>query len=198
MMRASALLIHSVAGQPIEAIARGEAPFERRTTRSPTGGLLAGRPSLPGDLACAQGGSSSSTSSPSSTAARSSAAPAARGQGGENNASRAPTSLPCDFQLVAAANPVPLRPSGRPGASSATCSMTQVVTYQSRIGGPLMDRIDVVVDVPRPQSSKVIRGQTGMGSAEMCGARGRCQSVQGGARGARRARKGRPYRQRQS
>ncbi len=76
--------------------------------------------------------------------------------------------------------------------------MTQVVTYQSRIGGPLMDRIDVVVDVPRPQSSKVIRGQTGMGSAEMCELVDAARAFREEREAREACAEGRPYRQRQS
>lgn len=167
--RASALLIHSVAGQPIEAIARGERPFRAPHHSISTGGLVGGgRPVLPGEISLAHKGVLFLDELPEFNR-------------GSLQALRQPLedkevritrvegtyTFPCDFQLVAAANPCPCGHLGDPG-HECTCSMTQVVTYQSRIGGPLMDRIDVVVDVPRPQSSKVIRGQTGMGSAEMC------------------------------
>ena len=74
--------------------------------------------------------------------------------------------FPCDFQLVAAANPCPCGHLGDPG-HECTCPPARISAYQARIGGPLMDRIDVVVDVARPQTAKVIRGHEGMGSREM-------------------------------
>ena len=74
--------------------------------------------------------------------------------------------FPCDFQLVAAANPCPCGHLGDPDAECA-CTPARVAAYQGRIGGPLMDRIDVVVDVARPSGRKVIREQRGMSSAEM-------------------------------
>ena len=42
-----------------------------------------------------------------------------------------------------------------------------VRAYQGKIGGPLMDRIDVFIDVARPSSRKVIRGAEGLSSAAM-------------------------------
>lgn len=74
--------------------------------------------------------------------------------------------FPCDFQLVAAANPCPCGHLGDPGYQ-CTCSPSRVQSYQAKIGGPLMDRIDVVCDVARPSSDKVIKGRVGLGTAEM-------------------------------
>jgi magnesium chelatase family protein len=62
---------------------------------------------------------------------------------------RAATSLtyPADFMLIAAMNPCPC---GYYGDSNHECSCTipQVQRYRSRISGPLMDRIDIHVEVP--------------------------------------------------
>ena len=74
--------------------------------------------------------------------------------------------FPCDFMLVAAANPCPCGYLGDPD-HHCTCSEARIHSYQSRIGGPLMDRIDVLVDVARPASSRVIAGTRGTSSAEM-------------------------------
>ena len=74
--------------------------------------------------------------------------------------------FPCDFQLIAAANPCPCGHLGDPG-HSCTCSPSRVQSYQNKIGGPLMDRIDVVCDVARPSEKSIIRGGNGMGSSEM-------------------------------
>ncbi|MCI0666964.1 MAG: YifB family Mg chelatase-like AAA ATPase [Methylococcaceae bacterium] len=57
-------------------------------------------------------------------------------------------SFPARFQLIAAMNPCPC---GYLGDSSGRCHCTseQVQRYRSRISGPLLDRIDMHVEVPR-------------------------------------------------
>ncbi|CAG7857366.1 Competence protein ComM [biofilm metagenome] len=56
--------------------------------------------------------------------------------------------FPARFQLVAAMNPCPC---GYLGDSSGRCHCTseQVVRYRARVSGPLLDRIDMHLDVPR-------------------------------------------------
>lgn len=68
---------------------------------------------------------------------------------GEVTISRALTSLtyPAKFMLVAAMNPCPCGYSTDPG-HACTCSEGQIQSYRGRISGPLMDRIDIHVDVP--------------------------------------------------
>ena len=57
-------------------------------------------------------------------------------------------SFPARFQLVAAMNPCPC---GYLGDESGRCRCTadQVARYRARISGPLLDRIDLQVEVPR-------------------------------------------------
>jgi magnesium chelatase family protein len=54
---------------------------------------------------------------------------------------------PADFMLVAALNPCPC---GHLGSSvrGCTCSLAGVAAYRARLSGPLLDRIDLHVDVP--------------------------------------------------
>ncbi|HTY95208.1 MAG TPA: YifB family Mg chelatase-like AAA ATPase [Steroidobacteraceae bacterium] len=61
---------------------------------------------------------------------------------------RVQAQYPAAFQLVAAMNPCPC---GYLGDASGTCRCTpaQVDAYRARISGPLLDRIDLFVDVPR-------------------------------------------------
>jgi magnesium chelatase family protein len=58
------------------------------------------------------------------------------------------TKYPAVFQLIAAMNPCPC---GRQGDPSGNCSCTpaEVQRYRSRISGPLLDRMDMHVEVPR-------------------------------------------------
>lgn len=52
-----------------------------------------------------------------------------------------------DFQLIAAMNPCPCGNSGHP-QKPCVCSVEQVNRYRTKISGPLLDRIDLVVEVP--------------------------------------------------
>ncbi|MGQ9689373.1 MAG: YifB family Mg chelatase-like AAA ATPase [Desulfobaccales bacterium] len=63
--------------------------------------------------------------------------------------SRATTSLtyPARFMLVAAMNPCPCGFYGDP-RKPCTCTPHQINTYRARISGPLLDRIDIQVQVP--------------------------------------------------
>jgi magnesium chelatase family protein len=59
---------------------------------------------------------------------------------------------PSRFQLIASMNPCPCGHFGEEaenGESACTCSQSQVQRYHSRISGPLLDRIDLHIDVPR-------------------------------------------------
>ncbi len=56
---------------------------------------------------------------------------------------------PARFQLVAAMNPCPCGYLGDP-AGDCHCSAERVQNYRSRISGPLLDRIDILMHVQRP------------------------------------------------
>ena len=58
------------------------------------------------------------------------------------------SSFPARFQLVAAMNPCPCGTLGDP-AGTCRCSEEQVARYRSRVSGPLLDRIDLHVEVSR-------------------------------------------------
>ncbi len=55
---------------------------------------------------------------------------------------------PARFQLIAAMNPCPCGHLGD-GSSRCQCTLEQIRRYRSRISGPLLDRIDLHVEVPR-------------------------------------------------
>jgi magnesium chelatase family protein len=54
--------------------------------------------------------------------------------------------FPCQAQLVLAANPCPCASAA--GDTACTCSPLERRRYQSRLSGPLLDRIDLRVDLP--------------------------------------------------
>lgn len=166
--RAQALLVHSVAGQDPGAVTRGERPFRAPHHSISTGGLVGGgRPVTPGEISLAHNGVLFLDELPEFDRR---SLQALRQPLEDRTVSIVRVdgvySFPCDFQLVAAANPCPCGHLGDPG-HECTCSAAKVSAYQARIGGPLMDRIDVVVDVARPKTSRVIQGGFGTGSEEM-------------------------------
>ena len=165
---AQAMLIYSVAGQPLGPLARGERPFRAPHHSISTGGLVGGgRPVIPGEVSLAHKGVLFLDELPefSRSSLQALRQPLEDGVALITRVDGAYT-FPCDFQLVAAANPCPCGHLGDPG-HECRCPPAKVVAYQSRIGGPIMDRIDLVVDVPRPASERVIRGGAGLGSREM-------------------------------
>lgn len=60
--------------------------------------------------------------------------------------------FPARFQLVAAMNPCPCGMSGD-DSGRCHCSAEQIQRYRNRVSGPLLDRIDIQVEVLRPKTS---------------------------------------------
>ncbi len=84
--------------------------------------------------------------------------------------SRAQGSLtfPANFQLIAAMNPCPCGYFGDP-VKPCTCSPGTVTKYQKRISGPLLDRIDIHIEVPRVEYEKLSDQRLGEPSAVIQG-----------------------------
>jgi magnesium chelatase family protein len=61
-------------------------------------------------------------------------------------------SFPARFQLVTAMNPCPCGLSGD-DSGRCQCSGEQIQRYRNRVSGPLLDRIDIQVEVLRPKTS---------------------------------------------
>jgi magnesium chelatase family protein len=62
--------------------------------------------------------------------------------------------FPANFMMVAAMNPCPCGYYGD-SIKPCTCSNTTVTRYQKRISGPLLDRIDIHIEVPRVAYEKL-------------------------------------------
>jgi magnesium chelatase family protein len=77
---------------------------------------------------------------------------------------RGSLSFPASFMLVSAMNPCPCGYAGDL-VRDCTCSPSTVVRYQKRISGPLLDRIDIHVDVPRVEFEKLAEDRLGEPSA---------------------------------
>ena len=76
------------------------------------------------------------------------------------------STFPADFVLVAALNPCPCGLHGdRKGR--CRCSLQQVQRYRARVSGPLLDRIDLHLEVPAFSYAEMHKGQLGEPSAEI-------------------------------
>jgi magnesium chelatase family protein len=62
--------------------------------------------------------------------------------------------FPANFQLIAAMNPCPCGWWGD-ATHECTCTPATVTRYQKRISGPLLDRIDIHIEVPRVAYEKL-------------------------------------------
>lgn len=74
--------------------------------------------------------------------------------------------FPANFVLIAAQNPCPCGFYGDP-TRACTCTNAMVTRYQKRISGPLMDRIDLHVDVPRVEYEKLTANRRGETSRDI-------------------------------
>ena len=74
---------------------------------------------------------------------------------------------PCNFMFISSVNPCPCGHFGSP-EKECTCNPNQISKYMSKISGPLLDRIDIVIEVTpvkyqkledttKPEYSKEIR-----------------------------------------
>ena len=77
---------------------------------------------------------------------------------------RGSATFPANFMLVAAMNPCPCGYFSDP-VRECTCSPSTVTRYQKRISGPLLDRIDIHVEVPRVDFDKLTDDRLGEPSA---------------------------------
>ena len=82
--------------------------------------------------------------------------------------SRAQGSLtfPANFMLVAAMNPCPCG-YFQDALKQCTCSNSTVTKYQKRISGPLLDRIDIHIEVPRVDYEKLSSDRLGESSKDI-------------------------------
>jgi magnesium chelatase family protein len=74
--------------------------------------------------------------------------------------------FPANFMLVAAMNPCPCGYYGDP-VKECRCSSSDITRYQKRISGPLLDRIDIFVDVPRIEYEKLADDRFGESSEKV-------------------------------
>ena len=88
------------------------------------------------------------------------------------------TQYPAEFQLVAAMNPCPCGALGDP-AGSCRCTPESVRRYRARVSGPLLDRLDLQIELPRLEAGEFdAPPDEGAGSAAAAAAVGRARELQ--------------------
>ena len=161
-------LIHSVAGEDVSGILAGRRPFRAPHHSATAAGLIGGgNPVRPGEVSLADGGV---LFLDELAEFRNSVLQQIRQplESGCVNISRADgtVSFPARFMLIAASNPCACGYYGDPD-HPCNCTERQVMKYQNRIGGPLIDRIDLHIDVRRVPPGAVISPTGGLSSQEM-------------------------------
>jgi hypothetical protein len=82
------------------------------------------------------------------------------------NRAQGTLTFPANFMLIAAMTPCPCGYFGDP-VKECTCSLSMVSRYQKRISGPLLDRIDIHIEVPRVDYDKLSSDRLGEPSAQI-------------------------------
>lgn len=81
---------------------------------------------------------------------------------------RSTSTFPAHIMLIAAMNPCPCGYRGDP-RRECHCSVPQVERYMSKISGPLLDRIDIHIEVPAVPFQELANKTPGTSSADMRG-----------------------------
>ncbi len=76
------------------------------------------------------------------------------------------TTFPAEFMMVAALNPCPCGFHNAPGRD-CHCTTPQIEHYMSKISGPLLDRIDIHIEVPAVAFKELASRQAGTSSQQM-------------------------------
>lgn len=82
------------------------------------------------------------------------------------NRAQGSLTFPANFQLVGAMNPCPCGYYGD-ALKQCTCSHSTITRYQKRLSGPLLDRIDIHIEVPRVDYDKLSDDRLGESSQDV-------------------------------
>ena len=166
--RQEALRIHSVMEGDVSLLLQGERPFRSPHHSISTAGLVGGgRPVHPGEISLAHGGVLflDELAEFPSTVLQSLRQPMERGSVRIVRAEGAYT-FPARFQLLAASNPCLCGDLGDREVA-CTCPPYAVERYQAKLGGPLADRIDLMLDIQRPDPKLIVEGERGLSSKDL-------------------------------
>lgn len=166
MLEAAA--IHSVVGEDTVPILQGERPFRHPHHSATMAGLVGGgNPIRPGEISLAHRGTLFLDELPEF---KPSVLQALRQpiESGEVRLTRSDGSVvfPARFMLIAAANPCPCGYLGDPD-QPCECTIPQIRAYQARVGGPLIDRFDMQIDMRRPPAESLLGANAGSSSADL-------------------------------
>lgn len=160
--------IHSIAGQDVAPLLAGTRPFRAPHHSATMAGLVGGgNPVRPGEISLAHNGVLflDELAEFKPTVLQAIRQPIESGHVVITRA-HGVYDLPARFMLVAASNPCPCGYFGDPRVP-CTCSQAQVRAYQNRIGGPLIDRIDICIDVWRSSYDDIANADAPLSSARM-------------------------------
>ena len=163
-----AAVVHSVAGEDTAPILAGVRPFRHPHHSATTAGLVGGgSPVRPGEASLAHNGVLflDELAEFKGSVLQALRQPMESGQVCLTRADGSVT-FPARFMLVAASNPCPCGFLGD-AERTCTCTLPQIRQYQSRIGGPLMDRISLQLDVRRLDPGGVLDSGRGTSSEEL-------------------------------
>lgn len=166
--RLETALVHSVVGGEIVDILAGQRPFRSPHHSATAAGLVGGgSPPRPGEASLAHNGVLflDEMSEFKASVLQTLRQPLESGSVILTRADGS-YSFPARFQLLAATNPCPCGYFGDP-TGRCKCAPAAVQTYQNRIGGPLLDRIDIRIDVWRSDSRELLSQAAGKSSAEL-------------------------------
>lgn len=161
-------LIYSVRGAAGECGPRGRRPFRAPHHTTSVAGLLGGgKPVMPGEVSLAHNGVLFLDELGEFNRATLQALRQPLEEGVVRVTRVEGTyAFPCRFQLVAASNPCPCGHFGDP-AASCTCSETAIRSYQAKLAGPLVDRIDMAVTLERPSAEELLGRGTCTSSSQL-------------------------------
>ncbi|MDO5610355.1 MAG: YifB family Mg chelatase-like AAA ATPase [Pseudomonadota bacterium] len=161
--------VHSVSGQGLDAARWRQRPFRApHHTASPVALAGGGSSPRPGEISLAHQGVLFLDELPewSRAALEVLRQPLESGTVTVSRAARQ-CDFPARFQLVAAMNPCPCGWAGD-ASGRCRCSSEAIARYRGRISGPLLDRIDLHVSVPRlPPSALAADSPDGEASADV-------------------------------
>ena len=163
-----ALCVHSVMGEDIEGLLLGERPFRSPHHSISSAGLVGGgRPVRPGEISLAHGGCLflDELAEFPTTVLQLLRQPMEQGKISLVRAEGGFV-LPARFQLIAASNPCPCGYLGDEKIS-CRCSAAAIERYRAKLGGPLIDRIDIMLDIRRPDAALIVEGAEGMSSDDL-------------------------------